>query len=113
MKSPASTFEAAAQALRNQDWEESSYEKLVSDASDLENLLQLPEYHTFDRRLTAELALLIKKSTMVKGTDEILMVNGAIIQQLRVMGLARDVIRKAEQAISRQNRDSKQEPEER
>lgn len=96
---------SAAESLVGDDWDEKDYSRMVSDGAAIDRLLRNKDFHVFQRRMTVELALVLRKAMMADSEPARAAAQGAMLQQLRVLKLPGDIVARAAKAVSDKRRE--------
>lgn len=102
----------AAASLLASDWEDQDYDRLVADGAAIDRLLsgspKSGDFARYQARMASELALVMRKSLEADSEQARCTIQGAMLQQLRVMKLPADLVAKAARAVERR----REEPDE-
>ena len=96
---------AAADSLLSDEWEENDYGAMVSDGAAIERLLKMKDFEVYQRKMTVELALLMKKSMTADSDAARTAIQGALLQQMRVLKLPADIVARAAKAVANKRQD--------
>lgn len=103
---------SVAESLLGEDWEDNDYSKTVADGAAIERLLsdraKPGDFAVYQRRMTVELALVIRKAMMADSEQARSVAQGAMLQQLRVMKLPQDIVERAAKAVDNRRRESEE-----